>query len=81
MKGCPKDVQESIMSDIYYLHSSYSENEFQVRLTETDRVPGAALVWTFFEDPIALKMKQGIKILNVSDEEKNKICVTALYKL
>jgi hypothetical protein len=34
MKGHPKDVQESIMSDIHYLHSSYSENEFQVRLTE-----------------------------------------------
>jgi hypothetical protein len=34
MKGRPKDVQESIMNDIHYLHSSYSENEFQVRLTE-----------------------------------------------
>jgi hypothetical protein len=34
MKVHPKDVQKSIMSDIHYLHSSYSENEFQVRLTE-----------------------------------------------
>ncbi len=34
MKGRPKDVQESIMNDIHYLHSSYSGNEFQVRLTE-----------------------------------------------
>ncbi len=34
MKGRPKDVHESIMNDIHYLHSSSSENEFQVRLTE-----------------------------------------------
>jgi hypothetical protein len=43
-----------------------------------DRVPGAALVWTFFEGPIALKIKQGMKKLNVADNKKNKICVTAL---
>jgi len=46
-----------------------------------DRVPGVALLWTFFEGPIALKIKQGIKKWNVAEEEKNKICVTALYKL
>jgi hypothetical protein len=32
-----------------------------------DRVPGAALLWTFFEGPIALKIKQGIKKWNVAE--------------
>jgi hypothetical protein len=47
MKGRPKAVQESIMSDIHYLHSSYSENEFQVRLTE------AITKWRFEEPGFA----------------------------
>ncbi len=38
-----------------------------------DRVQGAALVWTFFEGPIALKIKQGMKKLNIADNKK-KLC-------
>ncbi len=34
VKCRPKAVQESIMTDIQYLHSSYSDNEFQVWLQE-----------------------------------------------
>lgn len=36
VKCRPKSVQESIMKDIYYLHQSYSQEEFQVRLEETN---------------------------------------------
>jgi hypothetical protein len=52
--------------------------EFDPFAKDFDRVPGAALLWTFFEGPIALKIKQGMKKLNVADNKKNKICVTAL---